>query len=70
MKVATNKFVLTLDTQRPTEYACALLEEGRMICMTEANVVYYPTDQYAKGYLGGNLAYDLDDEFADRYIML
>jgi hypothetical protein len=49
--------------------ATVLLEEGKMICMTEANVVCYP-DQYAKGYLGGNLAYDLDDEFADKYIML
>ena len=30
MKVEINRFILTLETHMPTDYACAVLEEGKM----------------------------------------
>ena len=31
IKVDSNRFILTLDTHMPTDYACAVLEEGKML---------------------------------------
>lgn len=31
IKVDTNRFILTLDTRMPTDYACAALEEGFLL---------------------------------------
>jgi hypothetical protein len=64
-KVETNKFILTLEIQMPTEYACAVLQEGKIIRFGKSNMLCYPTDKYAEGHLGGNITYDMDDEIAN-----
>ena len=33
-----------------------------------SNVLCYPTDEYAEGFFGGNLMYNIDDEVPDMYL--
>ena len=39
-----------------------------MIRLAESDVLCYPTNEYAEGYYGGELAYELDDEVAEMYV--
>ena len=57
-----------METGVSPEHASAILEEARMIRLAESDVLCYPADEYAEGYYGGALAYELDDELADVYV--
>lgn len=70
LKVDHNRFLLTLETAMPTDYAFAILEDGRMINIDGSNVLHYPTDEYGEGYLGGDLDYGREIKLADVQILV
>jgi hypothetical protein len=68
IKVASNRFILTLDTHMPTDYACVVLDESKMLRLAGSDVICYSTDEYAEGYFGTPFEeYDHNDEVADIY---
>jgi hypothetical protein len=38
----------------PTDYACVVLEEGKMLRLAGSDIICYSTDEYVEGYFGGN----------------